>query len=69
MNNIKRFFDRVSQMDQSPGKNLVIPAAEARLLRDELAKLLADKLEAANTARQQAPAEVIKVEMTGGKFR
>jgi len=56
-------------MDQSPGKNLVIPAAEARLLRDELAKLLADKLEAANTARQQAPAEVIKVEMTGGKFR
>jgi hypothetical protein len=66
MNNIKRFFDRVSQMDQSPGKNLVIPTAEARLLRDELAKLLVDKLAA---AQSQAPAEVIQVEMTGGKFR
>ena len=69
MNNIKRFFDRVSQMDQSPGKNLVIPAAEARLLRDELAKLLVDKVEIAPAAQRPTQAEVIQIEMTGGKFK
>jgi hypothetical protein len=44
MVNIKRFIDRVSTMDQNPGKSLVLPIAEARQLRDEIVKLLADKL-------------------------
>jgi hypothetical protein len=64
MVNIKRFIDRVSSMDQSPGKNLVLPAQEARQLRDEIVKLLADKLE----AYQTAPQETIQIELGGGKF-
>jgi len=64
MINIKRFIDRVSSMDQSPGKNLVLPAQEARLLRDEIVKLLADKVE----SYQNAPQEVIQIELAGGKF-
>jgi hypothetical protein len=65
MVNIKRFIDRVSTMDQNPGKSLVLPIAEARQLRDEIVKLLADKL----NDRQNAPAEVIEVQLGGGKFK
>lgn len=64
MVNIKRFVDRVTAMDQNPGKNLTIPVAEARALRDEIVKLLADKLE----SKLNAPAEVIEIQLGGGKF-
>lgn len=64
MVNIKLFIDRVSSMDQNPGKSLVLPIQEARQLRDEIIKLLADKLE----EKINAPQEVIQIEVTGGKF-
>jgi hypothetical protein len=64
MINIKRFIDRVSSMDQNPGKSLVLPIDEARQLRDEIVKLLADKL----NDRMNAPQDVIKIEVTGGNF-
>lgn len=64
MVNIKRFVDRVTAMDQNPGKNLTIPVAEARALRDEIVKLLADKLE----DKLNAPPEVIEIQLGGGKF-
>jgi hypothetical protein len=64
MVNIKRFIDRVSSMDQNPGKNLVLPIDEARQLRDEIVKLLADKL----NDRINAPQDVIQIEVTGGGF-
>jgi hypothetical protein len=63
MVNIKRFFDRVSALDQNSGKSLALPAHEARALRDEIIKLMADKLE----AREQSQ-DVIQVEIVGGKF-
>jgi hypothetical protein len=64
MVNIKRFIDRVSSMDQNPGKSLVLPIDEARQLRDEIVKLLADKL----NDRINASQDVIKIEVTGGNF-
>ena len=64
MVNIKHFIDRVSSMDQNPGKSLVLPIDEARQLRDEIVKLLADKL----NDRINAPQDVIKIEVTGGNF-
>mgnify|MGYP000172785005 CR=1 FL=1 len=64
MVNIKRFIDRVSSMDQNPGKSLVLPIDEARQLRDEIVKLLADKL----NDRINAPQDIIKIEVTGGNF-
>lgn len=64
MINIKRFIDRVSSMDQNPGKSLVLPIDEARQLRDEIVKLLADKL----NDRINAPEDIIKVEVSGGGF-
>ena len=64
MVNIKRFIDRVSALDAKPGRDLVIPALEARLLRDEIVKLLADKLE----QQQNRPQETIEIQVTGGRF-
>jgi hypothetical protein len=64
MINIRRFFDRVSSMDQNPGKSLVLPSQEAKALRDEIIKLMADKLE----SYQNAPQETIQIEIGGGKF-
>jgi hypothetical protein len=64
MVNIKKFIDRVSAMDSNPGKNLVLPTQEARALRDEIVKLLADKLQ----ERVNAPQETIEIQLGGGKF-
>jgi len=41
MIHIKRFIDKISLMEGRQGKDVVIPIAEARGLRDELVKLLA----------------------------
>lgn len=42
MINIKRFIDKVSLIDAKHSKDVILPIAEARGLRDELSKLLAD---------------------------
>ena len=64
MVNIKRFIDRVSIMDSNSNRDFVMPAAEARALRDEIAKLLADKVE----SRSNQQEEVIRVEVNGGTW-
>ena len=51
-------------MDQNPGKNLTMPVAEARALRDEIVKLLADKLE----DKLNSQPEVIEIQLGGGRF-
>jgi len=67
MVNIKRFFDKVSHLEGKKQKDVVLPIAEARGLRDEIAKLLSD-LHELNT-KENSKEEVIKVEITGGKFK
>ena len=62
---IKKFIDRVSLLDRTPGKDLVIPGAEARMLRDEVAKLLSDKVAQAPVVKQ-ATNDVI---ISGGTFK
>lgn len=64
---IKRFMDKVSNLDSKRSKDLVLPMSEARVLRDEIAKLLADLHELNNEGKKNE--EVIKVEITGGKFK
>jgi|694.fasta_scaffold27155_5 hypothetical protein len=64
---IKRFMDKVSHLDSKRSKDLVLPMSEARVLRDEIAKLLADLHELNNEDKKTE--EVIKVEITGGKFK
>lgn len=67
MINIKRFFDKVSLMESKQSKDLVIPIAEARILRDEMAKVLADAYEAKKEEKESD--EVVKIEIKGGSFK
>jgi hypothetical protein len=61
---IKKFIDKVSYAEARQVKDLVMPIADARGLRDELAKLLADQIESV----KNAPEEVIEIKVTGGRF-
>ncbi len=65
MIHIKRFIDKVSYTEARQSKDLILPMADARGLRDELAKLLADLH---NVDKPSSPEEVINVEIVGGKF-
>jgi hypothetical protein len=67
MLHIRKFIDKVSFMESKKTKDLIIPMSDARLLRDEIAKLLVD-LHDYNT-KDQVKEEVIKVEITGGGFK
>lgn len=61
---IKRFIERVSAQEGRAGRDVVIPIADARLLRDEIANLLADRVDSQpNTSN--AVTEVI---VQGGKW-
>ena len=66
MMHIKRFVDKVSLLETKQGKDVVIPIGEARGLRDELTKLLADNYELLHNTTTVEP--VFQVEMNGGRF-
>jgi hypothetical protein len=68
MINIKRFIDKISLMESKQNKDVVLPMSEARGLRDELAKLLLD-LHQLSSTKEKDDTDVIKVEITGGKFK
>jgi hypothetical protein len=68
MIHIKRFIDRVSMVESKQGKDFVMPIIEARGLRDELAKLLADKYQL-NQEVKTDEEPVIKLEIKGGSFK
>jgi hypothetical protein len=67
MLHIKRFIDKISAMESKQNKDVVIPMQEARVLRDEVAKLLADLYE--RNLEKDKTEEVLKVEITGGSFK
>ena len=66
MIHIKRFVDKVNLSEGKQGKDVVIPISEARGLRDELTKLLADNYELLHNKTIVEP--VFQVEMNGGRF-
>lgn len=64
---IKKFIDRVSALDSRPGKDLIMPAQEAKMLRDEIAKLMSDKIETMIQQARVAP-PTSEVVVRGGSF-
>lgn len=66
MVNIKRFLDKVTSTEGKKAATVVLSIEDARGLRDEIAKLLGDLHELNN---KDASKDVIKVEITGGKFK
>lgn len=67
MINVKRFIEKVSLIEAKHGKDVVIPISEARGLRDELSKLLADLYETSSTKDDTEPE--IQVVVKGGAFK
>jgi hypothetical protein len=65
---IKRFIDRVSASEGKIGTNVILPMEEARMLRDELAKLLSDNYDLLNKKKESIDNTVIQVEVNGGKW-
>ena len=66
MLHIKRFIDKVSIMETRQGKDVVIPISEARVLRDELSKLIIDNYELSQNKVVAEP--VFQIELNGGRF-
>lgn len=66
MIHIKRFIDRIAHVESRQGKDVVITLTDARALRDELVKLLADNYKLLEGSASKV--ETIQVEVTGGKF-
>ena len=66
MLHIKRFIDKVSMMETRQGKDVVIPISEARVLRDELSKLIIDNYELSQNKVVTEP--VFQIELNGGRF-
>lgn len=65
MIHIKRFVDKITLVE-SKRKDVILPIDEAKGLRDEIVKLLSD-LHEVNSKKDKE--EIIKVEITGGKFK
>lgn len=64
---IKNFIEKISYIEGRGGSvDYRMPIADAKILRDELSKLLADYYSLVN--KKESGDEVIKVEISGGKF-
>lgn len=67
MLNIKRFIEKVTNSESKQGTTIVLPIAEARLLRDDIAKLIMDNYELLNKQKGTND-DTIQVEITGGTW-
>lgn len=69
MIHIKRYLDKMAVVESKQSKDVVIPLAEARGLRDDISKLLADLHQLNNKAIQDSKEEIIQIEIKGGGFK
>ena len=68
MLHIKRFIDKVAVAESKQTKDLVLPIADARGLRDELSKLLSDLYELSQDQTNAKDSEIVQIEIKGGSF-
>jgi hypothetical protein len=68
MLNIKRFIDKVAVAESKQTKDLVLPMADARGLRDEISKLLSDLYSLSQDQNIAKESEIVQVEIKGGSF-
>ena len=67
MIHIRSFIGKVSLLESKKTKDLVIPMAEARGLRDEIALILADLQE--YNSKSKTEEQVLQIEIKGGTFK
>jgi len=65
MLHIKKFMDRMSVVESKMNKDIVLPIMDARGLRDDIARLLADLHELSSDKKDET---VIQLEVKGGSF-
>lgn len=65
MLHIKRFFDRLTAIEGRQAKDIVMPIADARGLRDDIGKLLMD-LRSEDSLKEK---EVVQIQIKGGSFK
>lgn len=65
MTNIKNFIDLVTAMEARKTRELVLSSTDAKMLRDEVAKLLADVIELRKYSEND---QVISIDVSGGKW-
>jgi hypothetical protein len=65
MLHIKKFMDKMSVVESRMNKDVVLPITDARGLRDDVARLLADLHELSSNTDKK---EVIEVQIKGGGF-
>lgn len=68
MLHIKRFIDKMAVAESKQTKDLVLPMADARGLRDELSKLLSDLYEFSDVQNKEKESEILQIEIKGGSF-
>ena len=61
MSNIKKFIDKIAMAEARQVREVLIPINDAKELRDEIMKLLLDKVDVGTN-------EVIEVVVKGGKW-
>lgn len=66
MSSIKQFIEKVSYLESRPGKDLIMSAQDARSLRDEICKLLVDKVQYRNTDQPSSNSGIV---ISGGSFK
>jgi hypothetical protein len=69
MIHIKRFMDRMTVVESRQNKDVVLPIDDARGLRDEVAKLLAELHDLTANKNSAQSNDVIQVEIKGGSFK
>ncbi len=63
---IKRFLEKMTAMESKQNKDLVLPIAEARGLRDDIIKLLLDQT---TTEQPELTVKPQPVVISGGNFK
>ena len=69
MLHIKRFIDRMTIQDSKQAKDIVMTMTDARGLRDDISKLLADLHTLTVASKKEKESEVIRLEVKGGSFK
>jgi hypothetical protein len=67
MIHIKKFMDKMSVVESRMNKDVILPILDARGLRDDVAKLLADYYEL--TQEQNKEPNIMQVQVKGGSFK
>jgi hypothetical protein len=62
MSHIKKFIDKIATNESRGAREIIIPLPDAKLLRDEITKLLLDQRDTSNTT------EKIEVVFKGEKW-